>query len=160
MSFPASIVLIEDDAFKAKRICAFVRTHSDEYEIAVEKSVSTGLLRLFSSPKPDALLIDMSLSTFDVGPREPGGRPQNFGGMTILEHMYRKQCVVPALVITQFETFPRDGKNLNLADLSKELFARFPDIFKGMIYYSSRETKWEQDLHRLLRKIMGKPEFQ
>lgn len=149
------ILLIEDDAFKAKRICGFLKDRSASYEAIVERSVSTGLTRLFSSPPPDAVLLDMSLSTFDVGPRETGGRPQNFGGIAILEHMSRRQLSVPVYIITQFETFPKDGREVTLDIVRADLTARFPDIFKGLIYYSSRETNWERLVTEFLLQIAG-----
>jgi CheY-like chemotaxis protein len=147
------ILLIEDDAFKAKRLCSFLRAQSSEYDVVLERSVSAGLTRLFAPPVPDILLLDMSLSTFDVGPRETGGRPQNFGGITVLEHMLRRDTKVPALVITQFESFPREGGELSLDDLSRELSTRFPEIFKSLIYYSSRETEWERRLRSLVSAL-------
>jgi CheY-like chemotaxis protein len=147
------ILLIEDDAFKAKRLCSFLRAEAPQNDVMLERSVSAGLARLFANPIPDILLLDMSLSTFDVGPRETGGRPQNFGGITVLEHMFRRDLKVPALVITQFESFPKEGGELSLDDLSRDLSSRFPEIFKGLIYYSSRETEWERRLQSLVRAV-------
>jgi CheY-like chemotaxis protein len=139
------ILLIEDDAFKAKRVRAFLHNASPSYQVSVERSVTAGLARLFDDP-PDVLLLDMSLSTFDVGPRETGGRPQNFGGVTVLEHMARRGSRVPVVIVTQFETFPTDSGEMSLDDLARSLSERFPGIFRGLIYYSSRETEWEQRL--------------
>jgi hypothetical protein len=148
------ILVIEDDAFKAKRLCTVLRKKIPLTEVVLERSVSTGLVCLFAAPAPDILLLDMSLSTFDVGPRETGGRPQNFGGITVLEHMHRRGLVVPTLVITQFESFPkRDGGEVSLGDLSSDLAKKFPAIFKGLIYYSSRETEWERRLESLVCSV-------
>ena len=147
------ILLIEDDAFKAKRLCTFLRAQTPGNDVILERSVSTGLARLFAPPIPDILLLDMSLSTFDVGPRETGGRPQNFGGITVLEHMARRDLKIPVLVITQFESFPKEGTELSLDDLNRDLAKRFPDIFRGLVYYSSRETEWEHRLQSLVRKF-------
>ncbi len=95
----------------------------------------------------------MSLSTFDVGPRETGGRPQNFGGIAILEHMARRNSTIPVVLITQFETFPKDGRELDLDAIRADLSSRFQAIFKGLIYYSSRETEWERLLEQFLMQI-------
>jgi CheY-like chemotaxis protein len=149
------ILVIEDDAFKAKRLCTFLRAQTPDNEVILERSVSTGLARLFAPPHPNILLLDMSLSTFDVGPRETGGRPQNFGGITVLEHMVRRELKIPVFVITQFESFPKEGTELSLDDLSRDLAKRFPDVFKALIYYSSRETEWEQHLQSLVGQVHG-----
>lgn len=144
------ILLIEDDAFKAKRLCAHLR---DKHKVCTARSVSSGLARLFEAPKPDLLLLDMSLSTYDVGVRETGGRPQNFGGVAVLEHMLRRHLLVPVIVITQFEVFPKDDNELTLADVRKDLSSRFSYIFRGLIYYSSRETQWEMQLDEMLKNL-------
>ncbi|MGP0089073.1 MAG: response regulator [Xanthobacteraceae bacterium] len=147
------ILLIEDDAFKAKRICRYLGGRAPQHEIISARSVSAGLTKLFSSEPPDAVLLDMSLSTFDVGPRETGGRPQNFGGIAILEHMARRNSTIPVVLITQFETFPKDGRELDLDAIRADLSSRFQAIFKGLIYYSSRETEWERLLEQFLMQI-------
>lgn len=147
------ILLIEDDAFKAKRIFGFLKDRAPSHETIVERSVTAGLTRLFVSPFPNAVLLDMSLSTFDVGARETGGRPQNFGGIAILEHMVRRNSNIPIFIITQFETFPKDGEDINLDMIRADLAERFPTIFRGLIYYSSRETDWERLLEEFLIQV-------
>jgi CheY-like chemotaxis protein len=146
------ILLIEDDPFKAKRLMSFVGDNFASHQSSVARSVSAGLTSLFSAAPPDVLLLDMSLSTFDVGPRETGGRPQNFGGIAILEHMVRRSLDLPVFVITQFETFPKDDKEMSLAEVEADLKLRFPAIFRGLIYYSSRETQWEAKLASALKE--------
>jgi len=151
MSEALRILLIEDDAYKAKRICTFLGSLEKQLEVSVERSVSTGLSRLMEPTKPDVLLLDMSLSTFDVGPRETGGRPQNFGGITVLEHMTRRGIDIPVLIVTQFESFPQeDGKELSLSMLREKLLERFRERLRGVVYYSSRETAWEHELQAFI----------
>lgn len=76
----------------------------------------------------------MSLSTYDVGARETGGRPQNFGGIAVLEHVVRRAITIPVAIITQFESFPRDGRELGLDDLHEELSVKYPSLFRELIY--------------------------
>lgn len=147
------LLVIEDDAFKSKRICKFLTARLMIDQVEVERSVTTGLTRLITAPLPDAVLLDMSLSTFDVGPRETGGRPQNFGGIAVLDHMLRRNIEIPVAVITQFETFPKDGGEVGLENIREELSAKFPRIFKGLIYYNSRETEWEKAVDHFLISV-------
>lgn len=147
------LLLIEDDAFKAKRISNFLITRLFVPGVEVERSVSAGLSRLIAMPPPDAVLLDMSLSTFDVGPRETGGRPQNFGGIAVLDHMIRRNIEIPVAIITQFETFPKDGHEVGLDDIRADLIAKFPKIFKRLIYYNSRETEWEKQVEQFLTSV-------
>jgi len=148
-----TILLIEDDPFKAKRLLSFLNERFPSQQAKEARSVSAGLSVLFAKPTPNALLLDMSLSTFDVGPRETGGRPQNFGGIAVLEHMVRRRLFIPVIVITQFETFPKEHKEIGLTDVEADLKNRFPRIFCDLIYYNSRETLWEAKLTQALNKI-------
>jgi CheY-like chemotaxis protein len=152
------LLLIEDDAFKAKRICKFLADRFPSHEVNVERSVSAGLSRIFSQPAPEAILLDMSLSTYDVGPRETGGRPQNFGGIAVLEHMSRRNFLVPVIVITQFDTFPKDNGEMSLEDIRADLRKRYPAAFAGLVYYSSREAEWEGTLIGLLNNVLSQGE--
>jgi len=150
------LLLIEDDPFKAKRVCKFLADRFAVHAVDVERSVSAGLSHIFAQPAPDTILLDMSLSTYDVGPRETGGRPQNFGGIAVLEHMARRNFLVPVIVITQFDTFPKDNGEMSLEDIRADLKKRFPAAFEGLVYYSSREAEWEGTLTGLLEGILSR----
>lgn len=149
-----AILLIEDDAFKAKRISTFVSGRFEQVAVAVERSVSSGLSSITTS-RPDILLLDMSLSTYDVGPREAGGRPQNFGGLTVLEHLVRRRIYVPTIVVTQFPGFKReDGAEVSLDALRSELNTKFPQLFKALLWYSSSDKKWELELDHWINLLL------
>lgn len=143
------LLIIEDESFKARRISTFVASLGLPIEVRIERSVTSGLTALFSEDFA-ALLLDMSLSTFDVGAKEGGGRPQNFGGMGVLEHMRRRGKSVPVIVITQYPTFKRDGREVSLDVIGEELRARYPSSFRRMVYYNSREVAWEAELKAAL----------
>ena len=148
------LLLIEDDAFKASRVRSFLGQRFPGCSVIIERSVSAGLERLIAKPMPDVVLLDMSLSTFDVGPRETGGRPQNFGGIAILEHMARRNIDLPVVLITQFPVFPKNGRDVSLdEEFRADLESRFPTSFKGLIYYNSRETDWERSLEEFLKRV-------
>jgi CheY-like chemotaxis protein len=152
------ILLIEDDAFKAKRISTFVSGRFKDTTVFVERSVSSGLSYIIAS-KPTILLLDMSLSTYDVGPREAGGRPQNFGGLTVLEHLIRRRISIPTIVITQFPGFKRDdGAEVSLDALRSELASKFPSLFKALLWYSSSDRKWEVELEHWINDILSHEE--
>jgi len=42
--------------------------------------------------------------------------------------------------------FVGEVKEISLAEVEVDLKSRFPAIFRGLIYYSSRETQWEDRL--------------
>lgn len=145
------VLVIEDDEFKARRISLVVRDIAKDCILQVEKSVNAGLSALMTK-RPDLLLLDMSLTTFNVGPQESGGRPQNFGGIEVLEQMERLDVQVPVIIITQFESFRRGDREIGLADLRVELNERYAGFFKGLIFYNSAEGRWERDLSRIMAR--------
>src|SRR5215469_6069010 len=105
------VLIVEDDEFKRRRIAQVVRDSFPDVELTLERSVNSGLNGIVDG-RPDIVLLDMSLTTFDVGPRESGGKPQNFGGLEILRQMDRLQIVIPVIVITQHERFAAGRKEI------------------------------------------------
>lgn len=125
-----------------------------EARIVLERAVNSGLSRI-EKERPDLILLDMSLTTFAVGPGEPGGRPQNFGGIEILRQMQRKGIVVPVIVITQHERFAKGSQEVHLSTVRRELTEQHSSVFRGLIYYNSAVGDWEKFLRNQLRKILG-----
>ena len=145
-----NVLLIEDDDFKAGKIKRAVETQNSVTSIDVARSVSSGIAALLRQ-LPDILLLDMSLTTFDLGPDEGGGRPRNFGGIEIFEELARLKVHLPVVVITQFETFIKDGRNVNMMEIRKILKSEFPDNFKSIIYFDV-EGRWKKRLDVILEK--------
>ncbi len=98
----------------------------------------------------DLALLDISLPSFDVGPGEPGGRPQGFGGIEVLRSMDRYTLDVPVIVITAYEAFPSAGKQINLDTLNAELLKAHPRIFRGLVFYNSVFSTWSDNLRKLI----------
>ena len=148
-----SVLVIEDDEFKRKRIAQVISEIQPDSKLILERAVNSGLKAIVEQ-SPALILLDMSLTTFDVGPNEPGGRPQNFGGMEVLRQMDRLNIVIPTIVITQHERFVSGGEEVNLSSLNKELIEEHEKVFKGLIYYNSAKGGWEHQLVSLVNLIM------
>jgi len=88
----------------------------------------------------------MSLPTFDIGPSEPGGRPQGFGGIEVLRIMGFEERKIPVVVITAYEAFNDRGRDIDLVDLSARLSEDHPDTFRGLVYYNSVVGGWQEKL--------------
>src|SRR3989442_6287310 len=130
------VLIVEDDEFKQRRIAQVVRNCCPESELRLERSVNSGLKAILDQ-HPDLILLDMSLTTFDVGPGEPGGRPQNFGGIEILRQMERLELIIPVIVITQHERFASGSQEIHLSAVNRELREQHGQVFKGLVYYNS-----------------------
>ena len=149
------ILIVEDDEFKQRRIAQVVRDFSPEVDLLLERSVNSGLDAIVNL-RPDIILLDMSLTTFDVGPRESGGRPQNFGGLEILRQMDRLGVSIPVIVITQYERFARGSQEVSLGTVRAELEMQHDRVFKGLVYYNSAIGGWGKILRNLMKDILKK----
>jgi CheY-like chemotaxis protein len=148
-----AILLVEDDEPKRAHIERFLQQLGVAISITVAKSVNTAIDALEVS-RPDLLLIDMSLPTFDIGERESGGRPQGFGGIEILRHMALSEISCPTIVITGYEAFVREaGKRVDLSQMRRELEEEFPQLLKGVLHYNSTYDEWKTQLAAVLSEF-------
>ena len=146
------VLIVEDDEYKQRWIAEAVRSCLSDAEILTARSVNAGLKNA-EEQAPDVLLLDMSLTTFDIGPDEPGGRPQNFGGLEILRQMDRLDLVVPTVVITQHGSFESASGEVGIDVLGEELKRDFPASFRGLIYYNTSQGGWKVHLKKILRQL-------
>ena len=106
---------------------------------------------------PDLVLLDMSLPTFEVAPGERGGRPQDFGGIAIMNFMEFEDIVVPVIVVTQYESFPTgNGENTTLEEIASRASREHSSVFLGLVYYSSVENSWKDMLRMLMKRVLLK----
>lgn len=147
---------MEDDDPKRKNILETLKDIAEEAQILEARSVNSALRRL-RRESFDLVLLDMSLPSFDVGPSEPGGRPQGFGGIEVLRSMDRLGVRVPVVVITAYEAFPSGGAQITLDALKANLTRAHPKTFHGLVFYNSVFSKWSGDLTALVRGAMKNP---
>jgi CheY-like chemotaxis protein len=147
-------LIVEDDTPKQERILSFIHENWPGGNVRTARSVRAAIKEVYEN-KPDLMLLDMSLPTFDVGPNEPGGRPQNFGGVEVLRYMDLYQVPVPTIVITAYEVFSKDGRAINHDALDDELSREHPDSYRGLIYYNSLFAEWKAVLSGLITRQMS-----
>ncbi|QDT44621.1 hypothetical protein Pan241w_47340 [Gimesia alba] len=82
-------VIIEDDENKRKQLVNFVKELLPSSEITERRSYQSGLKEILGST-PDLVLLDMSMPTFDVTPKDKGGRTRAYAGRDILEEIDRR----------------------------------------------------------------------
>ncbi|MFD2233540.1 response regulator [Phaeospirillum tilakii] len=144
-----NVLIVEDDPAKASQLRAFVQTLSDGAQISEARSIQTALRRL-AECKPDFVVLDMSLPTFDPGPDEPGGKPQGFGGREVLRRIERAKLACKVFVVTQYETFGKKSDQVTLQELTEDLRRCHPTVFVGSVYYSSATDDWKEELADLI----------
>lgn len=146
------VLVVEDEDPKRANILAALRRFRPDSTPVEARSVSSAIQHLRGST-PDLILLDMSLPTFDVGPGESGGRPQGFGGVEVLRYIDRFGIRVPVIVITAYEAFAKDGRQINLTALEDQLKKAHGEMFIGIVYYNSVYETWLEDLSSAIDRV-------
>jgi CheY-like chemotaxis protein len=147
------IVLIEDDPQKAERISEALLEFSPGAQIETFRSYQSGLRALQGSQKPDLIVLDMSLPTYDPLPNSRHGRPRPLGGYDVMRKLKRLAIGAPVVVLTALENFGSPQQPITLADLTKNCARDFPNTFKGAIYYSQSLDTWKSELLMHIRRL-------
>lgn len=145
------IILIEDDKKKIEDIKEFLLDSFSYKDLVVKESYQSGLRELVKNSY-DLLLLDMSIPTWDKTFDEPGGSFEKFGGYKILKEITRKNKPVNTILITMFDDFGESDTSITLSQINKLLETEFPLIYKGAVYYNTREDKWKTDLCSSIEK--------
>src|SRR5687767_5359941 len=145
-----NILLVEDDEDKRNQLKSFL-SEIKNAEIADALSLQTAL-KLILNKQFDLIILDMSLTTFDKNSVGSGGRPQPFGGREILSQMQRKKIKSKVIVVTQYDVFNHGKEIISLYELNNQLFALFPEIYKGAVYYSVSISGWQEALTTIIKQ--------
>jgi CheY-like chemotaxis protein len=144
------VLIVEDEAPKRERLLQFLSTQRVDVKMRTARSVRSAIEEIQKEP-PQLLLLDMSLPTFDIGPEEPGGRPQGFGGVEVMRYVDLFEIKIPIIVVTAYEAFSRDGGiAVNHEDLDRQLRSEHPDTYRGLVYYNSLFSDWKTQLSGLI----------
>lgn len=150
------LYVVDDEDGKIQGVRDVVRSQFPNCEIEMFRSFQKGLKALLTSP-PDVLVLDMTMPTYEVGPREPGGRERRYAGREIIRQLSRKKLFVPVIVLTQYEQFEEGGKDVDLNTIRKELAEQYPEFFLDALYYNASDSRWMTELERILTPILGEP---
>jgi CheY-like chemotaxis protein len=149
------VLVVEDEDPKRRNVLLALREVLPEAEPTEARSVSAAIQQLRST-RPKLMLLDMSLPTFDVAAGEPGGRPQGFGGIEVLRYLDRFGLNVPVIVVTAYEAFSREGKQIDLTSLEAQLSKAHPDSFCGIVLYNPTFDQWRSELRLLINGALKK----
>jgi CheY-like chemotaxis protein len=143
-------MVADDESPKLNSVVEFLENAIAGISITKTRSVRS-TIDVLKRVRPDILVLDMSLPTFDVGPGEKGGRPQNLGGEEVLRYMEFYELSCPVIIITQYDHFSDNGTHIPLAKVAERLHLEHPANFKGIIHYGgSTSTAWRTNLKEAL----------
>lgn len=152
MSAAFDILIVEDSESKLSSIVGVVNRVLPTAMVRTAFSVSSGIENIQASV-PDMLIVDMSLPTYDIDAREPGGSPRMFGGIEIFDILERDEIQVPILVVTSYPVLTDGGQTLGLAELTTRLKSDYPEVFLGTVYFDSSFSAWEREIESHLEKV-------
>ena len=149
------ILLIEDDENKRSQIEHFIIGLNNRYKLIKAKSYNSGLKNIISK-KPDFILLDMTMPTYDIGINEDGGRPQHYAGREILRQMDRRKLDIPTWIITGFDCFGEGESYMSREQLDKQLRNDHQCCYKGTIFFNSVTNDWKDPLAIAIDSIANK----
>lgn len=144
------LLFVEDDNDKAAKITAEITVKRQNITILREKSFTPALRHLVRHGNEiSGVLLDMSMPNFDDS-REA---PENFAGRDFLRQCKLRKIKKPTVVVTMLDSFGSGDEELTIEQLDGQLAHEFSPEYLGIIYYSSAQEAWKQQLESFLRKI-------
>ena len=146
-----NILLVEDYDEKANNIIAFLNTEYPSCEVERCKSYNTAQETIFEHPeKYNLILLDMSMTTYDLNADTSGGKPEPTAGYDILEGMFLRDITTPVIVVTMYNVFGRK----ELAAFHEELLMNYPQNYKSYVYYSTQSNDWKKELKCKIKEVL------
>lgn len=142
--------IVEDSALKASNISQFL---SQEYPSLDQSGVSASFqsaLHTISELKPELIIMDMTLPTFDRKPNAREGRMRPLGGYDLMCKMKYKCIDIGVIVVTQLETFGEGEEEISFMEITHRCEREFPEIFLGSVYYDQGGLNWHIELATLI----------
>lgn len=146
-----NVLIVEDDSYKSEALINFVESEFPRVNITLRNSLSSGILEIMNGPDLDIILLDMSMPSYDVTPKDPsGGVPESFAGVDFLSHMDLMGLDIPVIVVTQFENF----EDMHVDVLIEQLIKEYKKIFMGWIYFKSTSSEWKHKLSQVMKRVV------
>ena len=145
------VLLVEDIDDKANDILAFMEQEFPSFDVKRCKAYNSAQETIFESEDEfDLILLDMSMSTYDLETDASGGLPEPQAGRDLLEGMFLREITTPVIVVTMYNVFGRK----ELSAFHKELLADFPQNYKDYVYYSAQRNDWKKELKNKINKVL------
>lgn len=145
------ILLVEDYEEKAANIIAFLNAEFPNFEVERRTAYNSAQEEIFENPnKYDLILLDMSMTTYDLSTDASGGKPEPSAGYDILEGMYLRDITTPVIVVTMYNVFGRR----EMSSFHKEFLENYPQNYRSYVFYSSQRNDWKNDLKKKIKEVL------
>lgn len=147
----SKILIIEDEQKKLDNLKDFLKDEFQNVEIKEKRSYNSALREILENYQTyDLILLDMSMTTYDVSIEESGGIPEPLAGENILDAMYLNEISTKVVVVTMYESFA--SKKLKTFDI--ELKENYPENYLGYVFFSHNNTDWKSTLKQHINSII------
>ncbi|WP_122984726.1 response regulator [Paraburkholderia hospita] len=145
-----NILLIEDNILKREKVASFLRTIC-ACSLSEAASFNAGLNAALSG-QYDALILDMSMPTFDRTETAHGGRFRSIAGKEIAIRLAKRGALIPFVILTGYKDFSVDDQNLSIDEIDESL-KELGNSYKGYIMFDAAESLWKEKLSEIVRSL-------
>ena len=143
------ILLVEDGDYKSKSVLEYLELelYCDNVDVVVSYSSA---VRALATGKYELAIIDMSLPTFDQNQDELNNDFRALGGLDIARQIARRRIQVEFVFLTQYESLSTPDNSMSLQEINKFATEKYPEIFKGAIFYEHSGSQWKEKLKEFI----------
>lgn len=146
------IYIVEDDPLKADSLSSFMKSTDEAAIVKVFRSYYSGLSEIMKK-RPDLLILDMTLPTYDRTPATRAGRIRPLGGYDLLRKVRLHHASVHAIVVTMLESFGDGDDEISYSDMTKTCQEEFKDMFLGSVFFQLGISNWQSELNAIYDKF-------
>ena len=145
------LLIIEDNEPKLNHLKQFCADHWPDYTVEFRNSYNAALSEVIHHGRYyDIILLDVSMNTYEINGDASDGEQEPLAGSNILRFMKLRKIKVPVIVVTMYESFV-DG--IKIDKLDEGFKERYPEFYKGFVYYSLKNEDWINKLNKLMSSI-------
>lgn len=145
------LLIIEDNEPKLNHLKQFCADHWPDYTVECRNSYNAALSEVIHYGRYyDIILLDVSMNTYEINGDASDGEQEPLAGSNILRFMKLRKIKVPVIVVTMYESFV-DG--IKIDKLDEGFKERYPEFYKGFVYYSLKNEDWINKLNKLMSSI-------
>jgi len=148
-----TILIIEDEISKERRIVNFLREAFPIEKLEVKHSVMSGEDAM-QDHQFDLVLLDMSLPLYDHDDnnvqRNDSNEFDTFGGLVILDEMDRCNSPSKVIVITAFDILGEGRHRIDLQGLNKQMKIDYGNMVLDTVFYDSSSVRWRERIRTII----------
>ncbi len=143
------ILVIEDDDIKFNLVEEVLLSSGNEVILKRAASYQSGIAVLLSN-EFDCVVLDMTLPVYDHVHTVVGAEQLTFGGELILREITRKKVRARFIVLSQYDTFLRNGIEVTFGQLRLELMQKYAPSVVGCVRLDNSSVEWKNQILSLI----------